>query len=169
MRKPLTLIIPLLLLTLAVVGCGPSDDSDSEPIPDISASYSFATYLQDNECITLDFWQVFAFANDNGNGLPVFSAELEQVGAELSATLALPDCSLAGDVSSGGGFALSGACNDDGMNRTLSLSGVAEVDGLGWAVEEGGLVIDVTVAGDDGGSDGAVECSVVSDIQGSGT
>ncbi|HCP44715.1 MAG TPA: hypothetical protein DIU15_01580 [Deltaproteobacteria bacterium] len=164
--RPLSfLFAPLLLSVFVVCGCGSSDDSDVEPVPDISASYNFAARLQDNECISLDFWEVFAFANDNGNGLPIFSAELEQDGVALTAVLELPDCVLAGDVAAGGAFALAGSCHDDAMERALSLTGVAEVDGLGWAVGEGGLVIEVSLSGGDSDTE---DCSVISDIEGSG-
>jgi len=163
MRNPLLTFSSLLVLIVLVAGCRPN--SDSEPPADISGSYNFATFLDNNECVTLDFWQIFAFAEDNGNGMPVFVADFEQQGAELTAALQLADCSLTGDVVAGGAFALSGPCNDDSMDRDLFLNGTAELDGMGWEVEEGALVIDVHVSGDEGGA----ECSVTSTVQGSGS
>ena len=152
-------------------GCGGEPEPDEE-VPDLSGSYVLSSQLIDNACnptdFSLDFWDIFSFADDNGNGLPVFTAVFSQADNQLSATLSPSGCELVGDVGVGGIFYLYGSCDEAALHRQLRLSGTATEFGAGWDLT-GTLIVEVDVMGADTATpDGEVDCTVESSLTGVG-
>jgi hypothetical protein len=114
-----------------------------------------------------DFWEIFAFAENNGNNLPIVTAEISQTDSDLAATFAPGGCDLSGGIVTGGAFSLTGACDDALMERDFSLTGAISAFGNNWDLQ-GTLVIDVDLL-DGGAADGEVDCTVNSvSVSGSG-
>ena len=156
------------LLALLMWGC-PSEDPLPPEISDVSGDYNMALTLLDNGCFQFDYGALMAFTLDN-NSARSMSLAIEQEGATLSATIG-PEvgCAMVGTVGTGGTWNLSGACDDESMDRSLRFAATSTPygDGLDLA---GTLIFEVD--GDPeapGGADGTIDCEVEHRIQGSGT
>jgi hypothetical protein len=126
----------------------------------VAGSYVLSLQQSDSGCIPpdFDFWEIFAFAENNGNNLPIVTAEITQNDGDLQATFAPGGCELSGGIVTGGVFSLTGDCNDSVMERYFSLTGTISSFGSNWDLE-GTLVIDVDLL-DGGVADGEVDCTV---------
>jgi len=162
LRSHKRLLLGLLLAALAswVSGCGAGDEPPPEPPPHVAGSYVLSLQQSDSGCLPpdFDFWEIFAFAENNGNNLPIVTAEITQTDGDLEATFEPGGCELSGGIVPGGAFSLTGNCNDSLMERHFSLTGTISPFGSNWDLS-GTLVIDVDVI-DGGSADGEVDCTV---------
>ncbi len=155
---------PLCLFLLTAVswtmGCGGGEEPPPDPPPHIAGSYVLSLQQSDSGCVPpeFDFWEIFAFAENNGNNLPIVTAEITQTDGDLQATFAPSGCELSGGIVTGGAFSLTGDCNDSVMERYFSLTGTISSFGSNWDLE-GTLVIDVDLLAG-GVADGEVDCTV---------
>ena len=162
----------LYVLSAALIGfttgCGGADEPSPEPPPHVAGAYVLSMQQSDSGCLPpeFDFWEIFAFAENNGNNLPIVTAEITQSDADLQATFSPGGCELSGGIVSGGAFSLTGSCDDALMARFFSLTGTITPFGSNWNLE-GTLVIDVDLI-DGGVADGEVDCTV-NDVQVSGS
>jgi len=145
-------------LWLCATACGDGDIEPEVP-PYVAGSYTMSLQQLDSGCLPpdFDFWEIFAFAENNGNDLPVVTAEIEQQEGDLVATLGPSGCVLTGGIVAGGAFSLSGDCDDAVMARALRITGTISPFGSNWDLDAI-LVIDVDGAGSV--ADGEVDCSV---------
>ncbi len=145
-------------LWLCAAACGGGDEEPEVP-PHVAGSYTLALQQLDSGCLPpdFDFWEVFAFAENNGNNLPVITAEIEQDEGALVATLGPSGCVLTGGIVAGGAFSLNGDCDDALMARELRFTGTISPYGSNWNLDAI-LVIDVDLPGS--GADGEVDCTV---------
>jgi hypothetical protein len=150
----------LAAAAISVVGCGGGEEPPPDPPPHVAGSYVLSLQQSDSGCLPpdFDFWEIFAFAENNGNNLPIVTAEITQNDADLQATFAPGGCELSGGIVTGGAFSLTGDCNDLLMERYFSLTGTITSFGSNWDLE-GTLVIDVDLL-DGGAADGEVDCTV---------
>ena len=169
-RSPLAwlhCVLGLFIVPLAV-GCAVEEDGP-EPPPYVAGSYVLSLQQNDSGCYPpdFDFWEIFAFAENNGNNLPIVTADISQTDTELAATFTPGGCDLSGGIVTGGAFSLTGDCDDSLMERDFSLTGSISAFGSNWDLQ-GTLVIDVDLL-DGGTADGEVDCTVNSvTVSGSG-
>ncbi len=147
-------------LMVSLWGCAGDADDEPEPPPYVAGDYVLALQQSDSDCLPpdFDFWEIFAFAENNGNNLPVITVAMSQVDAELAAVVSPADCSLTGSIVAGGAFSLSGSCDDEVMARDFTMTGTITAFGANWELQAN-LVIDVDLLVD-GAPDDAVDCSV---------
>ena len=160
----------LLCAALALMllpACG--GEPEPELPPEVAGSYTLALQQSDSGCYPpeYDFWEIFAFAQNNGNNLPIITAEIEQIDSDLEASLGPSGCVLAGAVVVGGAFSLTGNCDDSLMARGFTMTGTITPFGANLELEAT-LVIDVELLVN-GAPDGEADCVVTAvDVSGTG-
>jgi len=165
MERP---VFSLLILSLILAAC-PEPEEPQPPV--ISGAYNLVAQQQDSDCLpeVASSSEIFGFMDEAAAGIPVMTMEISQTGGDLSVELGPSGCVWTGIVDAFSSVTLGGDCHDADIARSAHLTAQMEPYGDGWEfLGSLHLAIDTVDSEGNAGPDGATDCDVMADLEGTG-